>query len=466
MSNFVCRVSGWFDYPLHLLNSTQIEEFKKLLTYQSPFVNEDGTRKTIELYQISDNYFSMPIEWVKSNYPTLFAMAKPNEIEYNTISVNKLPDPFHPAVKDPEGQKKFMDELLEATLEHNNVFAVAKTGSGKTVCALRTAAKIGLKTLILVDKNKLKDQWIREIADKLGVSTERIGIIQQAKCEVEDKDFVVALMPSNSKREYPEEVYSSFGTIIVDECDVIGTEYLSDVLPKFNAKYRICLTATPIRKDGADCVITYHVGQIRVRSEAEVLPVKVHVYKYYKEGKLWGRNENEQILSISRDKTFNARVASDIVKCFNAGRNILVVAEKIDQIENLIGQVKALGIDKNDIGQFTAQCSKYDKTYEWKVVGRRKTTDAELDEALTRRLVFATPGMVSRAIDVPRWDTLIEAAPLWRGAQLLGRVRRPCKGKKYPISITYRHMKSVYAENRYYSRLKEYEEVGAQIYHH
>lgn len=465
MSNS-CTVGGWFNYPRHLLTDAQVGQYKELLTYKSPFMNDDGSYKTIAMYEESDTHFSMPIEWVRNTFPTLFQMATPGYSEPEGFAYTRLPDPNHPAVKDPAGQKKFMDELLLAVQEYNNVFAVAKTGSGKTVCALRTAALLGLKTLVLVDKSKYKDQWIREIQDKLGVDRERIGIIQQDKCEIEGKDIVVGLMQTNARRQYTDDVYNAFGTIIIDEVDVIGTEFFGDILPKFKARYRIGLTATPSRKDGADCVMTYHLGPIRVRSEAEVLPVKVHVFKYYKEGKVWGRDENQQILAISKDKEFNAILARDILKCYNAGRDILVVAEKIDQIEKLTTLIKELGIDKSEIGQFTAQCAKYDKTYDWKIVGRRKTTDAELDEALKKKIVFATPGMVTRAIDVPRWDTLIEASPLWRGAQLLGRVRRPCQGKKYPISFTYRHMKSNYAEQRYYSRLREYEEVGATIFHH
>jgi superfamily II DNA or RNA helicase len=467
LTNKLC-VNGWVQYPAHLLNENQKENFKSSLTYVSPFANEDGSYKTILLYKEDENYFSLPIAWTKRNLPTIYRMALENDLRVTTgtLTYTKLPDPNHPSVKDPAGQKQFMDDLLNAVSEHESVLAVAKTGSGKTVCALKAAALLGHRTLVLVDKNDLKEQWIREIQDKLGIPRERIGVIQQDLCEVEGKDIVIGLLQTNARRDYSEEVYNAFGTVIVDECDVLSTEFFNEILPKFNARYRICLTATPNRKDGSDIVLFYHVGEVAVRSQADVLPVKVHVFKYYKEGKLWGSDERQHMLAISKDKAFNEIVARRIYDCYQAGRNILVVAERIDHVEQLMSMVNQLGVPKEDLGQFTDQISKYDRTYEWKKIGRRKTSLEEKELAKTKRIVFATIQMVKRHVDVPRWDTLIEAIPFWQGEQLLGRIRRSYKGKKFPIAMSWRHMKSSFAEDRYYSRYKEYVRCDAQIIHH
>ena len=468
MSKTKLTIGGWINFPLRLLSNEQKKEFIKQLTYTSPFANDDGEYKSISLYKISETHFSLPISWVKKNFQVIYRMALENDLRLTpgSLTYTKLPDPDHPAVKDPVGQKQFMDDLLNAVSEHESVLAVAKTGSGKTVCALRTAALLGHRTLVLVDRDKLKDQWISEIQDKLGVSADKIGVIQGDKCEWEDKDIVVGLLQTNARRDYSEEVYNAFGTVIVDECDVLATEFFNDVLPRFNARFRICLTATPTRKDGSDVVLYHHVGEVAAKSLAEILPVKVHVFKYVKEGKIWGNTEKQVAISISKDKVFNAIVAKRIYDCYQAGRDILVAAETIDHVESLIQLVHELGVPKNEMGQFTAQVSKYDKTYEWKKVGRRKTSSVELDEAKTKKIVFATIGMVKRAIDVPRWDTLIEAAPFWQGAQLLGRIRRPFKGKKFPIAMSWRHMKSKDMEDRYYSRYKEYIDCGAEVISH
>jgi superfamily II DNA or RNA helicase len=420
------------------------------------------------MYKEDANYLRLPIAWTKANFPVVYKMSTEDDRRVTPGSLNytKLPDPFHPSVKDPEGQKQFMDDLLNSVSEHENVLAVAKTGSGKTVCALRTAALLGHRTLVLVDRDQLKEQWIREIQDKLGIPAEKIGIIQGDKCEWEDKEIVVGLLQTNARRDYDDTTYNAFGTIIVDECDVLATEFFNDVLPKFNARYRICLTATPTRKDGSDIVLYYHVGEVAVKSQADILPAKMHVFKYMKEGKLWGNDEKQHMLAISKDKAFNAIVAKRIYDCYQAGRDILVVAEKIDHIEGLMQMVHELGVAKEQIGQYTAQVSRYDRTYEWKKIGRRKPTTEELELAKTKKIVFATNGMVMRAIDVPRWDTLIEAAPLWKGAQLIGRIRRPCKGKKFPIGMSWRHMKSTFAEDRYYSRYKEWIDCEVEVISH
>ena len=47
------------------------------------------------------------------------------------------------------------------------ILATGPTGSGKTVMALAIAAELGRKTLITVNKERLMEQWIEEIKDKL-----------------------------------------------------------------------------------------------------------------------------------------------------------------------------------------------------------------------------------------------------------------------------------------------------------
>jgi hypothetical protein len=75
----VC-VRGWVYLPLTALSLEQVNSFKSLLTYQSPFLNEDGTRKTIYLYKETESALGVPQEWLAVNYPEIFAMSRDERI--------------------------------------------------------------------------------------------------------------------------------------------------------------------------------------------------------------------------------------------------------------------------------------------------------------------------------------------------------------------------------------------------
>ena len=85
---------------------------------------------------------------------------------------------------------------------------------GKTVCGLAIAAARGIKTLVLVHKTFLVQQWQDRAATFL--PTARIGRIQQNIVNV-DADIVVGMIQSISKRDYASHILDGFGLVIIDE---------------------------------------------------------------------------------------------------------------------------------------------------------------------------------------------------------------------------------------------------------
>ena len=77
------------------------------------------------------------------------------------------------------------------------------TGAGKTVLALYLLSKIKKKTLIIVHKGFLLDQWIERINQFL--PNAKIGKIQGQIIDIEDKDIVIGMLQSLSMKEYPSK---------------------------------------------------------------------------------------------------------------------------------------------------------------------------------------------------------------------------------------------------------------------
>ena len=118
---------------------------------------------------------------------------------------------------------------------------------------------LGLKTLVIVHKTFLQNQWYDRIKQ---FTNARIGIIRQNKVDIKDKDIVIGMLHSISMKDYPEEVFTGFNIVVFDEIHHIPARTFSKALFKTIYKYTIGLSATPTRADGLTKIINWHIGDI------------------------------------------------------------------------------------------------------------------------------------------------------------------------------------------------------------
>ena len=95
-------------------------------------------------------------------------------------------------------------------------------GFGKTALSLYIASQFKLKTLIIVHKTFLLNQWKDRIKEFM--PNARIGTIQQKTVDTEDKDIVIGMLQSISMKEYAMTTFDCFGMLIIDECHRIGSK--------------------------------------------------------------------------------------------------------------------------------------------------------------------------------------------------------------------------------------------------
>ncbi|EOD28260.1 hypothetical protein EMIHUDRAFT_234858 [Emiliania huxleyi CCMP1516] len=132
-------------------------------------------------------------------------------------------------------------------------------GGGKTVCALRLVADVGQRTLVVVHKEFLVEQWIERIRHFLPEA--RIGRIKQNVAEVHGTDVVVGMLQSLTRRG-DEYSLGGFGHVVVDECHHICARSFSSLL--FGVGGVGCrllgLSATATRSDGLTQVLHWFMG--------------------------------------------------------------------------------------------------------------------------------------------------------------------------------------------------------------
>ena len=114
-------------------------------------------------------------------------------------------------------KKLQVDNYYGFEIDGNHRFVLGDfTVTHNTVCAISMICTLAKKTLIIVHKEFLLEQWkerIREFAPSA-----RLGLIKAKVIDVENKDIVLASLQSLSMKDYDEGVFKDFGNVVLDEC--------------------------------------------------------------------------------------------------------------------------------------------------------------------------------------------------------------------------------------------------------
>jgi len=292
----------------------------------------------------------------------------------------------------------------------------AGCGVGKTVIGLYIAAHLKVKTLIIVHKEFLLNQWIDRINEFLPNS--KVGIIQGDKADIEGKDIVIGMLQSVSMHTYPNYVFDDFGLVIYDECHHLGARVFSKALRKTNFKYTLGLSATPTRKDGLTKVFLWYLGDIVYKQEKnDDSGVDVKIYYYHNDDTTYNkevRNFRKQIMNpiiinnIAGCKKRNDYIISLIPPLLEEGRTILILTERIAQVSYIHDVIEESGL--TTIGKY---------------IGRLK--QEVLDASLQCRIIIGTYNMIEEGFDCKSLDTLIMATPKVNIEQSVGRILRKQK---------------------------------------
>lgn len=456
----------------------QLEQTKKDLTFK-PKKRGPEKPEPIVLYRDAPErgWIAVPPAWgMRHLGPYLDVVDQTTQGE-PFLSPCNPPDPNHPAVRDPVAQAKFIADMTAHVTQNPwpmSFRGKADTGTGKTVVGSWIAGGIvRRKTLILSHKTRINDQWVGAFHNIMGVPLERIGMVQEGRKDWRDKDVVISTLQSIALTpgSMPAEFYQSFGCVVPDEVHRCGAPQFSQALWQFPAAVKFGLSATHKRKDGAEVVIDAFLDEIAVESRAAATPIQIYPIWYRTSQKLWGDTHGARVMCLTRDVARNRRIVGLIKRMYDAGRNILVVGEVVQHLQDLMSMCARAGIPRTYMGQYTATLKEVvekpvpNSNRMQRTRRTKPQKKAELERVkIESRVIFSTYGMIEEGVDIPRLDGGIDVTPRARGTQIIGRVRREHEGKRWPaIWLTMVDQESPVFMRYYESRLAEYIESGAEV---
>lgn len=398
------------------LSTKKIREIKRTLTVR-PFVPPGSPVRPepFSVYMESPMRLWVPREWGKEQFglPEEYRISKGDDAKEGMTFVGSLRPRQMDILKD-------WSDVVNSPYPEGRILTVP-CGYGKTVMSLWCASQIGKKTLIVVHKEFLMNQFRSEIERFL--PNAKVGRIQGNVMDIEGKDIVIGMIQTLVQRNYPPKTFQCFGTVIFDECHHLAAEVFSRVLSFIGCWRMLGLSATPVRKDQLSKVFHWHLGpflaNIMERGKEELHVWRIQyipngteeaVSEYKKEPLTMSDNVNSPklITKICEFPDRNAvvfRMVRHLIEVEH--RKVLVLTDRKIQLQCLHEMFESVPVLNGRSGYY---------------VGGMK--EEALNVSASKDLVLGTYAMASEGMNVPELDTLILASPKSDIVQSVGRILR------------------------------------------
>jgi superfamily II DNA or RNA helicase len=395
-----------------------INTLKKELTVTPHQTFKVANTKPVKfaVYQENSKYITIP---------KFFGINKFGKPKIDTMEKGKSVNFNFKATLRPK-QVEITDKIIEHMTNTGGGLICAGCAEGKTVMGLYVASHYKVKTLIIVHKTFLLNQWKERIEQ---FTDAKVGIIQQNKVEVEDKDIVIGMLQSIARDKYDSDIFMDFGLVIFDEAHHAPSEYFSKALPIISCNLSLGLSATPKRADKMEKILYWYLGDIAYTAPPKKNEnVLVRAYNYdvkdpmYKEARLpFNGDVNRpktinRIVSIAKRNQFIVDLLQEIM--LEPERKVLILSDRIEHLETL----KTM-IDNIENGLYT--CDYY--------VGGM--TQKKLDIASQAQIILGSYGMASEGLDIPTLNTLIMTTPRREVEQSIGRIIRRTDHSVQPLIV-------------------------------
>lgn len=278
-------------------------------------------------------------------------------------------------------QKEIAAEILDNFhLNVRSTILELPCGYGKTVISLFVASMLGGKTLIIVNRKLLMEQWKTTI---------------DFFFSVENRDQFVVRMPRAAQNE------ENVNLLIVDECHQLMSEKNSISIRKITPQYLIGLSATPYRTDNMNKLISLYFGPKNISRPFEQ---KYIVYKINSHCSIpifkttAGRVDWNAILKTQSEMTTRNDLIARIIQKF-PDRCFIILVKRIEHA-NVLREI----MRGENVSILTGNVQNYDE-------------DA--------RIVIGTISKIGTGFNFPRANALILAADVQEYfIQYLGRIFR------------------------------------------
>ena len=423
------------NFPIQSLSKSFISKLKSFASFENPQIKLllslrkplYNTPKYLKGYEESSEFLKLP----RGLKEKLFEYLNYNLVIYKIIDIR---------VFEKIETKRILftlraeqEDAIKEILKYDSSICVAPPGFGKTLIGAKIFEQRAVKTLIIVNKNMLLDQWISRFVDYFGYKKSDIGFLGKSQNRLNGNIDIATMQSLNNIPELVE----NYTQVIVDECHHIPALTFEQIVKNFKGKYILGLSATPNRKDELDPILYQQLGNISY----EYKKPKTHTNRLLVI-KTEFTSSADNYAAIINELVSNEDRNRQIVKTIkeNIDRKILLLSDRIEHLNLLENILKEENID------FVSVHGSQNK----------KEQVENMQKVKTSSLILATSSFFGEGIDFPHLNTIIFSTPIsfyGRLIQYLGRIGR---GNQECLAIDFLDSKNAMLNSTYKKRLEGY----------
>jgi len=423
------------NFPIQSLSKSFISKLKSFATFENPQIKLllslrkplYNTPKYLKGYEESSEFLKLP----RGLKEKLFEYLNYNLVKYKIID-NRVFEKIE-TKRILFTLRAEQEDAIKEILKYDSSICVAPPGFGKTLIGAKIFEQRAVKTLIIVNKNMLLDQWISRFVDYFGYKKSDIGFLGKSQNRLNGNIDIATMQSLNNIPELVE----NYTQVIVDECHHIPALTFEQIVKNFKGKYILGLSATPNRKDELDPILYQQLGNISY----EYKKPKTHTNRLLVI-KTEFTSSADNYAAIINELVSNEDRNRQIVKTIkeNIDRKILLLSDRIEHLNLLENILKEENID------FVSVHGSQNK----------KEQVENMQKVKTSSLILATSSFFGEGIDFPHLNTIIFATPIsfyGRLIQYLGRIGR---GNQECLAIDFLDSKNAMLNSTYKKRLEGY----------
>lgn len=207
-----------------------------------------------------------------------------------------------PMGKDEFSYRPHQPAAVAKMKKHQQGIYKSPTGSGKTVTIIGFVwEKCPEKTLILVDRINLVDQWAKRFVEHMGVHRSDIGTIGEGNWT--EKRITIATVQT-LYRHYDKlrksGWFKQWDCVVLDECHHVTAETFMTLMQEFWAKFLIGVSATPDKTGVFELALNtlgevfYETTQEELRELGILVEPEIHLVPTNFEFTYWGDHKADR----------------------------------------------------------------------------------------------------------------------------------------------------------------------------
>jgi superfamily II DNA or RNA helicase len=322
--------------------------------------------------------------------------------------------------------RPYQREAVAAIRRCTQGTVVMPCGGGKTMVGAAAIAEIGREALVIVHTRDLLEQWRSVLRERLGIDAGVVteGVSHPGPVTVATVQTLVRLDQTDF-----EHLAERAGLVIVDEAHHAPAVTFQSVLSRLPGRWRVGLTATPVREDGLgpllDLTLGYRIFEV---GYAELVadgflqaPAVQALFTGFTFDYRGPEDHAACLAALVADEKRNAAVADLAAREAAQGRTVLVLSGRVDHCRALADLVRSRGTQAEVLVGATPKAERND------ILERFRSGEVNVVVAST---------LADEGLDVPRLDRIVLAFPgraAGRTTQRLGRLMRPHPGKAQPV---------------------------------